>query len=204
MKFSWILKNFKEFQRILKNFHQFQWNFHEFQRIGVKFKWILKNFNEFWRISTNFEEFSWISVKFQEIFMNYNEFEWNFEEFSWIWTKLQRILENYEEFSWILRNFSEFSSLLHEKITEIENSGSAVILVSSARDHLADPIYPTPALNQTSFGIFSQSVASLTRHIHGQVSIWFFLNRMDNIFKTKNSFKNCGPLSYETLYTLYL
>ena len=40
----------------------------------------------------------------------------------------------------------EINSLLSEKINEIENSGSAVLLLSSARDFVADPIYPTPTI----------------------------------------------------------
>ena len=36
--------------------------------------------------------------------------------------------------------------LLLEKIGQIEQSGSRVLLISSARDFHADPIYPTPVI----------------------------------------------------------
>lgn len=40
----------------------------------------------------------------------------------------------------------DIDGLLHEKIGQIEQSGSRVLLISSARDFCADPIYPTPII----------------------------------------------------------
>ena len=40
----------------------------------------------------------------------------------------------------------DIDGLLLEKIGQIEQSGSRVLLISSARDFHADPIYPTPVI----------------------------------------------------------
>ena len=86
----------------------------------------------------------------------------------------------------------DIDGLLLEKIGQIEQSGSRVLLISSARDFYADPIYPTPIIEFPSTSKNNQYMNGDPAFINvsglrGGIFVNFFLSveRLENGYYNK-------------------